>query len=108
MQVVHVKRVWPVPPGMGTSGLFAYASALLGSIFRPRPHLRHALARLKVGSPRIRAPACCWASWLRACALHQARIGFAHPIVGVHVRYGDGCLPNQVTACPGLCSAGSL
>ena len=70
--VTHVDRIWPIPERYQPLGLFLWSSSMLGLLMRPRPLLLAKLHRL------------------------QQRLGFQRPAVGVHIRYGDGCLPNQL------------
>jgi hypothetical protein len=72
VEVVHVTRRWELAEGFKGVGLFQWSSTLMGLIARPRGGIQAKMLRLK----RI--------------------VGFQHPIIGMHVRYGDGCLPNQM------------
>lgn len=72
VEVVHVTRRWELANGFEEMGLFQWSSTLLGLIARPRGSIQSKLKRLK------------------------SIVGFGHPIIGLHVRYGDGCLPNQM------------
>jgi len=72
VEVVHVTRLWELAEGFNGMGLFQWSSSLLGLVARPRGALQAKLQRLK------------------------SIVGFQHPIIGLHVRYGDGCLPNQM------------
>ena len=72
VEVVHVTRRWELAEGFEEMGLFQWSSTLLGLIARPRGTIESKLKRLK------------------------SVVGFRHPIIGLHVRYGDGCLPNQM------------
>jgi hypothetical protein len=72
VEVVHVTRRWELAEGFEGIGLFQWSSTLLGLIARPRGGIQAKLQRLK------------------------SVVGFVRPIIGLHVRYGDGCLPNQM------------
>ena len=72
VEVVHVKRLWELAETFKDMGLFQWSSTLMGLVARPRGGMQAKLQRLK------------------------STVGFQHPIIGLHVRYGDGCLPNQM------------
>ena len=72
VEVVHVTRAWHLAEDFKGMGLFQWSSSLLGVIARPRGGMLSKLQRLK------------------------NIVGFKHPIIGLHIRYGDGCLPNQM------------
>ncbi|EKX54315.1 hypothetical protein GUITHDRAFT_99792 [Guillardia theta CCMP2712] len=70
--VTHVTRRWDFAEGFHDVGMFNWFSTLMGLTVRPRSLLHSELNHMK------------------------NVIGFKHPIIGVHIRYGDGCLPNQL------------
>jgi hypothetical protein len=72
VEVVHVTRPWELAEDFKGMGLFQWSSNLIGAIARPRGGMLSKLQRLK------------------------NIVGFQRPVIGLHVRYGDGCLPNQM------------
>eukprot|EP00960_Hanusia_phi_P001469 42030-Hanusia_phi.AAC.3 len=70
--VTHVTRRWDFADGFGDVGMLNWFSTLMGLIVRPKSLLQAELNHIK------------------------NVVGFRHPIIGVHIRYGDGCLPNQL------------
>lgn len=72
VEVVHVTRVWELAEGFKDIGLFQWSSSLMGLIALARGGIKAKLQRLK------------------------NIVGFRNPIIGLHIRYGDGCLPNQM------------